>query len=417
MSSEGQPASRDTRDIRVAIAVLGFLTLTTYGTLYYGITMIGPRIVTETGWSPALVYGGFSLAMVVAAVCATSIGHVVDEQGGRRVLFVGCLIGGLGFVILSLARSPAVYLLAWIVIGLGMASTFYDPAFATMARIAGTRTRRAISAVTLIGALASTVFWPVGLWLLRYMDWRSLCLIYAGLVGILCAAMVWLALPHEHRRTAAAGDLQPTEAEPAPLTGRLRLKAIALISFTITAHGLATNALSVHLVPTLDSLGLTEAQAVAAGTIIGPAQAAARLIEITFGGRYPVMALGLLATGLMPLAFCILFIGWMGAGLGLGAVMLFAVCYGLSNGLLTIARGVIPLALFGREGYGRTLGILAGPALVVKAGAPLVFALLLTHLGGISALAILGLSTLLSFSAMVILIVMVKRGSPATPSA
>lgn len=415
MSSHDAQDGENLRDIRIAVTVLGLLTLTTYGTLYYGITLMGPRIIQETGWSAALVYGGFSLAMVVAAVCATPIGHAVDQRGGRSVIATGCLVGGLGFVILALANSPAVYLLAWIVIGLGMASTFYDPAFATMARIAGTRSRRAISALTLIGALASTVFWPVGLWLLRHMDWRSLCLIYAGLVGIACAAMAWFALPRERPRQAVASDAAVDTAEPEPLSGALRTKAIALICLTITAHGLATNALSVHLVPTLDSLGLSEAQAVAAGTIIGPAQAAGRLVEMMFGGRYPVMALGLISTGLMPLAFCILFAGWMGSGFGLGAVMVFAICYGLSNGLLTIARGIIPLALFGREGYGRTLGILAGPALVVKAGAPLVFALLLTHLGGITSLAILGLSTLLSFAAMIVLFILVRRGGPPAP--
>ena len=403
MSSSENLSGSGRHDIGIAVIVLGILTLITYGTLYYGITLIGPRVVTETGWSPALVYGGFSLSMVVAAFCATPIGHTVDRRGGKLVITLGCLTSGLGFVLLALSRSPAVYLLAWGVIGLGMASTFYDPAFA------GTKARRAISAVTLVGALASTVFWPVGLWLLQSMDWRSLVLIYAALVGIFCSAMVWFVLPHERPRHAESGETAPDDPEAEPLSGRLRLQAIMLISFMITAHGLATNALSVHLVPTLDSLGLSEAQAVAAGTVIGPSQAAGRLVEMMFGGRYPVLALGLIATGLMPLAFCILFAGWMGSSFGLGAVMLFAICYGLSNGLLTIARGIIPLALFGREGYGRTLGLLAGPALVVKAGAPLVFAVMLTHLGGITSLAILGLSTLLSFTAMILLVFLVKR--------
>jgi MFS family permease len=392
-----------------ALVVLSITQIIAWGTLFYGMMLLGPRIMAETGWSSGLVYAGFSLALLTAGFAAVKVGGLIDRHGGRPVMSIGALVGGAGFVLLAVSSHPLPYFLSFALIGLGMAGALYDAAFASLARIAGPQSRRAISALTLAGGLASTVFWPVGYWLLTLMDWRMVALTYAGLVGGVCAVLHLLLLPKGRWETATTtlgqSDTETVAEAPPMVGGEARRMVLVIFGAAIIIHGVITNALSVHLAPTLDALGLTEAEAIWAGALIGPSQSAARLIELMFSSRYPVLALGLIASGLMPLAFAVL----IGGAFGLKAVLLYAVLYGASNGLITIARGVLPLALFGREGYGRTLGLISGPALVAKSAAPLIFAAMIPWLGASLTMQVLAALSVLCFLAMLALTVLVKR--------
>jgi MFS family permease len=282
---------------RRALIILSLSQIIAWGTLFYGMTMLGPRIRLETGWSTGLIYGGFALAMLTSGLAAPSVGSLIDRKGGRHVMGFSSVIGGSGYVILSLAHDPWVYLAGWGLIGFGMAGSLYDPAFATLARFAGPHSRRAISTLTLAGGLASTVFWPVGLWLLSFMDWRDVALVYALLNGIVCAALHRFGLPDDAERIVQAADVGQASNDnfetPVVMDRGLRHTTMICISIATMFHGLITNAMSVHLVSALDGMGLTETQAVAAGALIGPSQSLARLVEMLFGGRYPVMMLGL----------------------------------------------------------------------------------------------------------------------------
>jgi hypothetical protein len=169
--------------------------------------------------------------------------------------------------------------------------------------------------------------------------------------------------------------------------------------------GLVSNGMSVHITTLLGALGLSEAQAVSVGTMIGPAQSAGRLIELAMGGAYPVMRLGYVATGMLPLAFAAL-LTLAGTVIGVYA---FAVLYGISNGLVTIARGVIVLGLLGRANYGRTLGAIAMPTLAAKSLSPMAFAVLIDGAGAGVALAVMALCGLLAFAGMVALGLMLHR--------
>lgn len=171
------------------LAVLSVTMIIAWGTLFYGITLIGPRIMAETGWSKSLIFGAFSLAMLTSGLIAPRIGGLIDRSGGRHVMAIGSVVGGVGYALLAYAANPVMLYFAYAIIGLGMAGSLYDPAFASLARIAGPKARTAITLLTLGGGLASTVFWPLGLWLLSFMDWRGLCLVYAALNGIVCAAL------------------------------------------------------------------------------------------------------------------------------------------------------------------------------------------------------------------------------------
>ncbi len=157
--------------------------------MFYGITLLGARIEAETGWSSFTVYGGFSIAMLVSGLAAPTVGRTIDRFGGRGIMAISSVIGGLGYVILAFAYSPVLYWIGWFVIGLGMAGSLYDPAFATLSRFAGNRARQAISMLTLAGGLASTLFWPLGAWLLTKFGWREVTLIYAALNIVVCAGL------------------------------------------------------------------------------------------------------------------------------------------------------------------------------------------------------------------------------------
>lgn len=383
-----------------ALLTLGVTQIAAWGSLFYTMALVGPRILHETGWSEALVFGGFSVAMIASGAAAPWAGRLIDRHGGRPVMTVASLIGAAGLGFLALAHGPLAYLAAWAVIGVAMAGALYDPAFATLAQIAGPQTRRAISLLTLAGGFASTVSWPLTLWMLRDLDWRQVILVHAAGQALLCAPLHAFGLPGTAPRRAAKAS-----ADAAPRASLLRdmdWTAFALFALVISAHGLVTSGLSVHLVRLLDQLGLTEAQGVLAGVFIGPAQVGARLLELLFGGRLSALALGVFSTAILPFAFALLAF----AAPSTAVAIAFGLVYGASNGLITIARGVVPFALFRRDRYGEILGLLAAPALATKSAAPIVFALVLSGGGPGAAVAFCAALGVLAAGAMLLLAVL-----------
>ncbi len=388
------------------LAVLSLTQIIAWGTLFYGITLIGPRIIAETGWSKTLIYGAFSLATLISGLLAPRIGGWIDKHGGRGLMAAGSVTGGLGYLMLAYTNSPLMLYLAFAVIGAGMAGSLYDPAFATLARTAGPKARTAITVLTLGGGLASTLFWPLGLYLLSFMDWRGLSLIYAVLNGGVCALLHLNGVSRSKAHVESAEPVGAAIAEgsaPHLLRGRI----IALLALVFMAHGLVSNGLSVHITSLLGALGLSEAQAVAVGAVIGPSQTAGRLIELLLGGAYPVMRLGYVSTGFLPLAFAVLTL----AGAAVIGVFVFVVLYGISNGLVTIARGVIVLGLLGRDNYGRTLGAIAAPTLAAKSIAPLAFAMMIDGAGAGVALLVMAACGMIAFCAMLALGLMLRRAA------
>ena len=363
------------------LAILSITQILDWAFLYYAFALWAPRIMQETGWSGSLVFGGYSLSLFVTGLASPFAGRLVDRHGGRLVMAAGTLVGALGLVVLALSQSEVLYFSAFSLIGLGMAGALYDPAFATLTQVSGPHARRAISTLTLAGGFASTLSWPLTLLLFGWFDWRMIALIYAGILVVLCTPLHFFGLPRGEQRhyqnppspstpanAAAAAPLQETRAKGP------EWQALGLFALVIMAHGFVTSAFSVHVIHVLDQWGLGEAVAVSAGALIGPAQVIARLIELLFGRQLPALTLGLGSVALLPIAFMIL----MFSPHGLASAALFALFYGASNGLLTIVRGLVPLALFGPEGYGRRLGLVSGPSLAVKAIAPMMIGAVLT---------------------------------------
>lgn len=357
---------------------LGFSQLIIWGVTYYQVAIFGEPIVRETGWSRTFVFGGFSVALVVMGLVSGRIGRLIDQVGGRRVMAIGSVLGAAGNLILAAASHPAVYYAGWFVLGLAMRMSLYDAAFASLARVGGPAARRPIAQITLLGGLASTVMWPVGQLLLAQFGWRW------ALVGFAAFALATLPLhlmiPPEKHVAPPVSDRARTA--PRADTSARQMRAGLLYAAIVTLTSALNSAMSAHMIAILSALGVAAGIAVAIGTLRGIGQSASRFAEIAFGKSLDPMALGLLATGLIPIGFVIGL--WSGEIAWAGIA--FALLYGAGNGLVTIIRGTQPLVLFDPAAYGAIVGRLIGPSFYVSALAPALFAWLIETYGPRSAL-------------------------------
>src|SRR4029077_6149849 len=307
---------------------------------------------------------GFSVGLFVGGLCSRYVGGAIDRLGGHVVMPVGSLIGALGLVGLVWAAGAASYFAAWITIGVAMAASLYDPAFATLGRIFGSAARAPITALTLAAGFASTVSWPATQFLIEAVGWRGTYLIYAALLVGLAAPLHALALPREHAGGA------PRSAAPSEKLAKAFVPshgfAFVLVAAGFASYAFVPSALSAQLLAIFQRFGLTAATVVAIGMLFGPAQVLARLCEFSFARQLHPLWIARFAVGLLVSAFVLLALLPFSAALA----AVFAIMYGMANGLLTIARGTVPLALFGAAGYGRLMGRIGGPYLVVQAVAP-----------------------------------------------
>lgn len=378
----------------LVICGLGITQIIGWGTTYYALGALSEEIAASTGWSKGLIFGAFSAALLVSGLISRHAGRFVDRHGGRKLMMAGSLLSTLGLVIIGLLPHAVTYVVGWLVLGVAMRLSTYDAAFASLTQIAGSKARRAISYLTLFGGLSSTAFWPASHLLSESVGWSNTLLVYAVLHLAVCLPLHAIVL--REARGAANG----AEAEPdshAPLQGRARLQAMALFAAALALNGVVFSAISAHVVPLFHGLGFAGAEAVTMAALIGPSQVASRIGEILLGRRLKAVHLGLIAFGLLPVAIGLFAAG----GFGVTAALAFAVLYGASNGLVTIAKGAVPLVLFGRRGYGEMLGILSAPNLVLNAAAPLLFALLLGIASPQAALLVAGGAAFVSSLCMV----------------
>lgn len=379
------------------ISALGAIMILTWGSTFYLPAVLSGPIGAETGWSSGEVTAGISVALLVSGLTASRIGRLIQRSGGRRVLVAGVLLIALGLTLLGLAPSLPIYLLAWAVTGFGMAASLYDAAFATLGRLYGRDARSAITALTLWGGFASTVCWPISAWLVETVGWRATCFSYAGLHVVLTAPLAWFALPKAPPAPPPAPQEQPGTS-PAPSAPGLFFWSIAIAG---TALSTLSSIWSIHLVTLLSAKGYGLAVAVALGTLIGPAQVGARVIEMLGRGRHhPIWT--------MMASAALVLMGFLGLMLDLPASAAL-IAFGAGNGLWSIARGVLPLALFDPEDYPRIIGLLARPMLIASAVAPLLGALLIQSLGPQAMLTVLAWGALIPLVAALVLALDLSR--------
>lgn len=356
---------------------LGLSQLVSWGISYYLIAIFGDAITRDFGWPMPMTYSGFSGALIIMSLTSGFVGRLIDAHGGRPVMTGGSLLLAAGCLGLSQSRDLLAYDLSWACIGLGMRMTLYEAAFAAVARIGGMTARRAMSQITLLGGLASSVFWPIGHLLSDALGWRGAVAVYA--LFALGTACLHLTIP-AGRYAPGAGD----PPEPLPLARTRWDERIAGASYIliIAVTGFLGAGMSAHMIGIMSGLGMGAGLAVWLSTLRGIGQSSARLCEVVFGRRLPPPALALLATGFLPIAFgC----GLAGAGSAVAGA-LFALAFGAGNGLLTIARGTLPLVLFGHRSYGGVAGRLTAPAFFASALAPVVYSGIIEAFGAIGAL-------------------------------
>ena len=362
----------------VAVCALGIAQIVAWGTAYYCLGVLAGPIAADTGWSRSVVYLGFTLALLAMGVVSAAVGRAIDRHGARVVMALGAVLISGGLTALSLVRSEAAYLAVWVVLGLGMRMSLYDAAFAALVQVLPSRGRLAISYLTLFGAFASTVFWVVGHYLNQSFGWRQTLVAFAA-INLVCLPLNWLGLAR--RETPRGGEDPAAAAAPArdgpPLAGSMRTVAMVLFALVMSLNGFVFAVVTVQLVPLLEAAGLAAAAAVWVASLKGFAQFGGRLVEIVFGRALRAITVARIAIGALPAAFALLLVG----GGNLQVVVAFTLLMGASQGVVTIVRGAVPLALFGAAGYGAVLGVIATPILVVNAVSPTLFALIVDRWG------------------------------------
>jgi hypothetical protein len=368
---------------RLIIAALGVTQILAWGSSYYLPAVLARPIADDTGWPFPWVVGGLSLGLLAGGLVSPRIGRAIERHGGRPVLAASAGLLATGLVGLALAPGVPAYLAAWLVVGLGMGAGLYDAAFATLGRLYGMGARHAIALLTLFGGFASTICWPLSAFLVAALGWRGACLTYAALQIAVALPIHLLALPRlaawEAQRSETGRNATAAAASPAPPNAP-RLFALLAAALTLSAAISAT--VSVHLLSFLQARDIALGAAVALAALVGPSQVAARAIEILVGRYHHPIWTKVASTILVAAGIAAL---WGHMPMVPAALML----YGAGIGLESIARGTLPLALFGAGGYARRMGRLAMPGLIAQAAAPTLGAVLIEASGSDGALAAL----------------------------
>ena len=378
---------------------LSVTQIISWGSLFYAISVLIAPIERELHWSRDAIVGAFSLSMVCTGLAAFPVGNLIDRYGGRYVMGGGSILAAVMLALLSKTTSLPMFYATWIGLGIAMGAVLYEPAFTVITACFGTNARKGITALTLFGGLASTVFWPLTQALITALGWRHALLVLAVSNLLICAPLHWWCLPRSgaHRvKEQGAGSGQAVRATP-----RMReivfTRTFMLLALAFTMNMLAFSAISIHLIPLLHERGFTMSDAVWLAAIIGPMQVAGRIGEYTVGARFRAIEIATIALFLLPVALLLLRF----AGLSWIWVLVFVTLYGVSNGVMTITRGIIPAEIYGRERYGAVNGALAAPVLASRSLGPLVAAFIWSAAGGYDAvlwaLAAIGFVSLVSF--------------------
>jgi predicted MFS family arabinose efflux permease len=385
LAAEARPLDR-----RVVITALGIAQVLAWGTSFYFPAVFAEPIVSETGWSLGFVVGGTSIGLLTAGLISPQVGRIIDTHGGRPVFLASSSFYAAGLALVGFAHALPVYLLAWVLIGIGMGTGLYDAVFAALGRMYGSEARGPITNLTLFGGFASTICWPLSAFMIDHVGWRSACFIYAALhLFVMLPLQVTVVRTPEKTRSEGSG--QSTSSGTLRIDNETLIFALLAVVLSIAA-GIGSIVV-VHLLIFLQARGVDFALAVTLGTIFGPAQVGARVIERLFGNRYHPIWTMIASCTLMAIGLLLLF----GA---IPALVLVILLYGAGYGISWIGRGTLPLALFGPVRFPRLMGKLAFPSLIVQALAPSAGALLIEANGSD---ATIGVLTLLALTNVVLI--------------
>ena len=376
------------RQLPVIIA-LGTTQTLAWASSYYLPAILADPIARDLGISSNWFFAAFSGSLVISGLLGPRVGRQIDRVGGRQVLCASNVILAAGLALLGASTSLWMMAAAWLLLGIGMGLGLYDAAFGALGRIYGDNARRAITGITLLAGFASTVGWPLSSLGLETIGWRETCFAWAGAHILLGLPLNFFVLP---KATSLARRAEAPATKPhIPID-----RTMVVLSFAFAAAWTVTSAMAAHLPRIVEAFGATPAQAVFAGMMIGPAQVAARVLEASTLSKFHPLFSTRIACITHPIGACV--IGLFGGG----AAAAFTLLHGAGNGILTIARGTLPLAIFGPENYAYRLGLIGAPSRICQALAPLGFGLLIEPLGR----GIVAVSSLLSLAALIALLLL-----------
>ncbi|MFS0755827.1 MFS transporter [Noviherbaspirillum sp. 1P10PC] len=364
------------RPLTVVVSGLGIAQIITWGSLYYPIAVLGERMQQDLQVSSNILFAAFTLSLSISGLAAPAVGRLMEAHGARVVLCAGSVMAMLALCLLAAASGPLSLFAAALLAGCAMSACLYDAGFMALNQIAGDAYRRSVTGLTLFGGFASTVSWPVSQWLMAMAGWRQALLFYALLQLLVCLPLHACLLPGNGRKPGSLPD-RPAATGQAP--------RIAWLALAFASGSFVLSVLSVHLIGMFRTSGLSEAQAVMIAALVGPTQVLGRLLELGMGRNTRAVHVGTLTFAAMILGMTALFLLDGSTRLA----YLVAALYGISNGLMTIVRGIVPAELYGRQDYTTLLGRLARPAFVARALAPFGFTLALASLGQVSTMRLL----------------------------
>jgi MFS family permease len=384
------------------VSTLGVTQTLAWASSYYLPAILAVPIARDFAIPNAWMFGAFTASLLVMGALGPVVGREIDRRGGRPVLSGSNVVIAAGLILLALAHSVPLLAVAWLILGIGMALGLYDAAFAALAGFYGDKARGPITGVTLMGGFASTVGWPVTAALDAAYGWRTACLVWAAVHVLLCLPLN-LSLPRKHPHKQHAHESTELEVDDTRAARLNQKRSILLLAVMFSAAWFVTGAMATHLPRLLQQMGASAAAAVAASAMVGPAQVAARLVEFgLFRNLHPLIS-ARIAVSLHPIGAACL------ALFGASAAALFSILHGAGNGMLTIARGTLPLALFGSTAYGLRQGLLGAPARLTQATSPFLFGLVLDVSAGMA----IALSSALLLIALGCLLILKVPRTPA----
>jgi MFS family permease len=379
------------------LAALSVGQIVSWAALYYAFTSFVLPMQSELGWSRPTLMGAYTLGLAVWGLAAYGAGAAIDRGHGRAAMSWGAVLAAAGFVAWSVAGAPWMLYGAWTLLGGAMALLLYEPAFNVMAKREPQRLRHAITVLTLVGGFASTLAFPAVAALMNALGWRHALLALAAAMLLVAPLHAWALRGPASAPDAPRHDPARAAVPDAGVREALRSRIFQLLALAFTLYSFAQAALWAHVMPALVDKGLREGEALAVLVWIGPAQVAGRFFYLWAGRWWSLHAMGAVVMTGLPVALVLFALGH-----SVPVLLVSALCFGFANGQVTILRGAIVPATFGRANVGRISGAMTAVAVLARAAAPLAAAWLLLALGGyrptVLLLAVLGALSVVAFA-------------------
>ncbi len=372
--------------------------LMSWGLVYYTFPLFIAPMEQELGWSRSALFGALSSGLLVAGLCSIPVGAWIDRGHGRLLMTGGSLLAAALFVLWSQIQSLPVFYALWIGLGACQAVLLYEPGFAVITRVYGPRYKQAILLMTFVGGLASTFGIPFTQFLIERIGWRAALEAIAVINVGVAFFLHWLFVPGPKVPPVPIADAKPPvegQARKSPLAAALRVPAFWGLVVAFAGYGLAFSAMSFHLIPLLVDRGVEIGVVMAIIALIGPMQVVGRVLLMVGQKHITTIQLGAGIYFAFPVAMTMLALGIT----DVYGLILFAIIYGVANGLLTILRGMAVPEFIGPEGYGVVTGALTMPTNVMRAAGPLMGSLAWAAFGGYTPV-LWGLAAIMLVAAM-----------------